>query len=262
MSGSQAYDFASKQGGDVGGSLVEEPMVIARLPDIGRDQGDKKSRPSTAATSSAFPRRWPALSKKAIGATGVAVLLVVCWLIFAGSDSDSESWRPPPPAASAPEAPHWNGEAEPKAVIASKVFRPSARSIKLDEVLPRRTTREKLVGKISTPKPVKEMPTRNPATGKQVQKSADVQLPRATSNRPPVIGTPIPPQNMAANNRDWATLSNSEYYWAVRRRSESEACRTASKPNSGRPSGAGVASERPGPARLKGVIETPTVRVY
>ena len=248
----QPYDSTSEAVCDVdenlGGNLDGDPMVIARLPDIDGNHDRKKNKPSPAAAISAFPRRWPILSKKVIAATGVAVLLVVCWLIFAGSDSDPESWRPAPPAASAPETPPWNSEAEPKAVIASKVSRPNATSIKLDEVLPR-----------------------SPATKKQTKKSAPVQLPQATSNRPLVIGTPIPPQNVTANNRDWATLSDSEYYWAVRRRSDAEAYRTAVKPNSGlssqypadgRPSGPAAAPPRSGKARLNGVIETPTVRVY
>jgi len=269
MSDCQAYDLASNEGGGIGGNPIEEPMVIARLPDISRshshkndhEKDRKKSKSSPAEAIVAFPRQWPALTKKVIGATVAVVLLVVCWLIFAGS-SDPESLRPAPPAAAAPETPLWNGktelgETEPKTVIASKVSRPSAKPIKLDEVLSHEVLSHGVLshGVLSHGVPSRRTPREKPAGG----------------SRPLVIGTPVPPKNVAANDRDWATLSESEYYWAVRRRSESDTCRTAAKPNSGlssqHPAGRqtsepGAAPEQTGKARLNGVIETPTVRVY
>ena len=292
MSGCQAYDIASSDGCFADGNPAEGPAVIARFPDLGSRTNHK---PARRASNEAAERRWTVPSKKVLGAAGTTVFLIVCLLIFYNSESDPDSWEPVPPAVSAPEAPLWNGETVAETAIASKPSRPDATSIKLDEVLPQQTPQEKRVNRplsaevflnppavnaesaiLGVKEPVNSAapgtPTRtwNSPASKQTEHPASKHPARATSNRPLIIGTPAPQQNSTLDTRNLAALSDTEYYWAVRRRSEAAAYQTAAKPEAREPQNPpygqadnhGTAPAGIGKARLNGVIEPPSVRVY
>ena len=190
-----------------------------------------------------FARRLSKQTKVLAAAAVVAVLFGV-WMIFGGNSSDHqtahESWQPAPPAASAPEAPRWDANAESK-----------TDAITLDEV---QTHRD--VGK-ALPTAFQEISNEKPSVQDGDETSVKVIAkppveeirPRVAANRPVVIGTPVPPAQAALSNQDWNTMDTNEYYWAVRRRSEAAL-------------NARNAQHGDNTARLNGVIETPAVRMY
>ncbi len=245
---------------------TDDIMVIARFPDL--DKHCTRNNVIQSFFEATDKSRFPSwiLPKKVVWLIAAVLFLAVGWLIFYGSDpepANTGSWQPDPPAAAAPEAPRWNGGIDRK--ITSTVIQET----------PRRPENETKVAanELDETTPRHEQEIADTTIRKVDEKVAPADMQAQT---PLVIGTPIPRANLGENenrNVDWTSLSNSEYYWAVRSRSGDASCRTAARPDidlssaprqsaEPQPSGETAAPGRNGTVRLNGVIETPTVRVY
>lgn len=240
MSGYQPYESP----GGIGPAVipVEDPPVIARMPDLdGGLYTEEFDHPR--ATLWPFSRRL-SRQKTAFAAAAAVVVLFGGWMILGGGSDDDqtaqESWQPAPPAASAPEAPRWEANSESK-----------TDAITLDEVQPRHEASKALPAAFEKiPAEKSDAENVDETAVKVITKppAGDIR-PRVAANRPVVIGTPVPPVEPAECKKDWSTMNSAEYYWAVRRRSE--AAMTA-----------GNVQPSDDTARLNGVIETPTARMY
>lgn len=214
MSGYQVYESTPEGEFTHTETPGENPAVIARMPDLDGDLYDAESdHPST---TTGLNVRQLSVPKVAMALTAAATVLFAGWIIFGNSNnSNQESWRQTPPAASAPEAPLWNAKDESKTA-----------AIKLDEVLPQwpaRTTPS--TDSEDTPDNSHANSAGDTANKKTKQVAAkpsinDIRPPmaatRVAANRPLVIATPVPPAQPLANGRDWSTFNENEYYWAVR----------------------------------------------
>ena len=211
MSGYQVYESASEDGSGLAMSPAEDPPVIAKMPDFDDNlyPGDSDC-PSVETEQSVRSLSGP---KMVVVLIAAAVVPIGGWIIFGGgSDAEQsarESYQPAPPAASAPEAPHWDRDAESQTAV-----------IKLDEILPRRALGETLPAALedNSFKRADAYQTVNNAVKAVAKSSAADILPRVATNRAIAIGTPVPPAKTIIGKQDWSNLS--EYYWAVRRRSE------------------------------------------
>lgn len=256
MSGFHIYESTSEDGFAHADSSGENTPVIARIPDL--ESGYYADESDHLSTTVGKNSRRLSMPKLAMAATVAVTVLIAGWIIFGGADHlDQESWQQTPPAASAPEAPLWDANDESKTA-----------AIKLDEVIPLRPA-DTTPSTTIPPTDLEETPynpyanTTNEKTLQTAAKPAATDIrPSVAANRLLVIATPVPPANPIAADRDWSTLSDGEYYWAVRRRS------VATTNVRGLQQGNDMADnqakpQKPAPtARLGGVIETPTVRVY
>ncbi len=213
MSDYQDYESTSEDGFAPAMSPAEDPPVIAKMPDLdGNLYSGDSDCPSIETEQSVRSLSMPKMVMALIVA---AVVPIGGWIIFGGgSDADQtarESYQPAPPAASAPEAPHWNRDAESKTAV-----------IKLDEILPRRASGETLPAAFEDntfKRPGVYQTVENAVEAVAKTPAADI-LPRVATNRSLTIGTPVPPAKTLTSKQDWSSLNEAEYYWAVRRHSE------------------------------------------
>lgn len=211
MSGYQVYESASEDGPGLAMSPAEDPPVIAKMPDFDDNLYFENSDCPSVETEQSV--RSLSMPKMVVAMIAAAVVPIGGWLIFSGgSDAEQtalETYQTAPPAASAPEVPHWDGDTESQTAV-----------IKLDEILPRRSSGETLPAAFednSFKRPGAYQTVEN-AVKAEARTSAGYILPRVATNRSLAIGTPVSPAKTITGKQDRSNLS--EYYWAVRRRSE------------------------------------------